>query len=130
MLGAFRQFGARQALRAFAPRSLSARWGSQTLWQPLSSQSPLLSRSFHKQFPALQSSSSQAVSQSMTEESTDETAKLDSDGPVSQFIDLQTRGLVHPTIIRNITHPTRMGLVSMTEVQKQTVHQMLQGDDV
>ncbi|KAJ5578578.1 ATP-dependent RNA helicase [Penicillium hispanicum] len=125
MLGAFRQFAVRQALRASVPRTQSARWASQSLkWQPPSTQTPALSRSLHASFPALQAGSSATA----PKESSPQT-NLD-DGPITKFEDLNTRGLIDPMIIRNITHPSRMGLTTMTEVQTRTVNEMLKGEDV
>jgi ATP-dependent RNA helicase MSS116 len=49
---------------------------------------------------------------------------------ITEFADLQTKGLVDASIVQNITSPSRMGLTTMTDVQSQSLHQMLQGDDV
>lgn len=122
MFGAARRFGVAQALRASAPRSLSARWTPQLLkWQAPATRSPVLGRSFQTSFPALNAASAQA--------SADATEPAEQ-ALITEFADLETNGLIDPSIIRNITHPTRMGLKTMTEVQTQTINQMLNGDDV
>lgn len=122
MFGAIRRSGVAQVLRASAPRTLSTRWASQSLkWQAQSIKHPALVRSFRSSFPALRASAAeaQAAAHSPAE------SEL-----ITEFADLQTKGLIDPMIVRNITHPERMGLKTMTEVQSQTIQQMLRGDDV
>lgn len=122
MFGAIRRFGVSQVLRASAPRTLSARWASQSLkWQAQPIQSPALVRSFQTSFPALRAAAAEA------EAALGESAETEL---ITEFADLKTKGLIDPTIVRNITHPDRMGLTTMTEVQSQTINQMLQGDDM
>lgn len=123
MLGAVRRFGVSQALRASAPRSLSARWAPQSLkWQAPTSQGPVLAKFLHTSYPALNAASAQAA----------ETLENVSQEPefITEFADLKSRGLIDASIIRNITHPGRMALTTMTEVQSQTINQMLGGVDV
>ncbi|KAJ5161922.1 ATP-dependent RNA helicase [Penicillium capsulatum] len=121
MLGATRRFGVAQVLRASAPRTLSSRWTPQVLkWQPRLTPSPILSKPFHTSFPALRDASAQAQAAQPGQ----------GEEIITEFKDLQTKGLIDPTIIRNITDPARMGLKTMTEVQSQTIHQMLHGDDI
>lgn len=121
MLGATRRFGLSQALRASAPRSLSSRWAPQLLkWQPRSTPSPILSKPFHSSFPAFN-----ATAQAQTAQSEPAEQEV-----ITEFNDLMTKGLIDPTIVRNITDPGRMGLSTMTDVQSQTIHQMLHGDDM
>ncbi|KAF1825091.1 DEAD-domain-containing protein [Dissoconium aciculare CBS 342.82] len=56
-------------------------------------------------------------------------AKEDSDAQVvSKFAELETRGLVHPTVVNTITRG--MGLETMTEVQSATLHEALRGTDI
>jgi ATP-dependent RNA helicase MSS116 len=50
------------------------------------------------------------------------------DGPVTEFADLATRGLVHPNIINTITK--QMRLTTMTDVQTRTINEALLGTDV
>ncbi|KAJ5167350.1 ATP-dependent RNA helicase [Penicillium canariense] len=122
MLGAVRRFGVSQALRASAPRSLSARWAPQLLkWQAPTNRVPVLAKSLHTSFPALNAASAEAAAQEK---------ELFESELITEFADLQEKGLIDPSIIRNITHPGRMGLKTMTEVQSQTISQMLGGDDV
>lgn len=124
MFGAARRFGVSQVLRASAPRTLSARWASQSFkWQAQSIQSPALVRSFQTSFPALRAASTEAVAAAQSVEPAE--SEL-----ITEFADMKTKGLIDPTIVRNITHPDRMGLKTMTEVQTQTINQMLRGDDV
>ncbi|KAJ5711929.1 ATP-dependent RNA helicase [Penicillium malachiteum] len=120
MLGVFRQFGVAQALRASAPRTVSARWTPQLCrFKPLATQSPVLVRSFQTSFPALKASTQAAAQE------TDAESEL-----ITKFADLQRHELIDGTLIRNVISPVRMGLETMTEVQSQTIHQMLQGNDV
>ncbi|KAJ5682771.1 ATP-dependent RNA helicase [Penicillium macrosclerotiorum] len=120
MLGAVRRFGVTQALRASAPRALSIGWASQLLkWQPPTSRSPVLSRALHTTFPALNAAASGVAAEIQTSSESE---------LVTEFEDLKTKGLIDPFIIRNITE--RMGLKTMTEVQSQTINQMLSGEDV
>lgn len=124
MFGAVRRFGVPQVLRASAPRTLSARWASQSLkWQAQSIQSPALVRSFQTSFPALRAASAEAVAAAHSVEPAE--SEL-----ITEFADLKTKGLIDALIVRNITHPDRMGLTTMTEVQSQTINQMLRGDDM
>ena len=59
-----------------------------------------------------------------------EDAPVDStaSGPVTAFSDLETRGLVDPVIVNNITQG--MGLTDMTEVQSKTINEALKGADM
>lgn len=124
MFGAVRRFGVSQVLRASAPRTLSARWALQSLkWQSQPIQSPVLVRPFQTSFPALRAAGAEAEAVSQFAEPAE--SEL-----ITEFADLKTKGLIDPTIIRNITHPDRMGLKTMTEVQSQTINQMLRGDDM
>lgn len=50
------------------------------------------------------------------------------DGPVTEFKDLATRGLVHPNLINTITK--QMRLTTMTDVQTRTINEALSGVDV
>ncbi|KAJ5596888.1 ATP-dependent RNA helicase [Penicillium hetheringtonii] len=114
MFGAMRRFGTVHALRAAVPRSSSVRWTPQLFkWQPPSIRSLT--------FPALREAVA-AVEADIKESAQQEL--------ITEFADLQTSGLISPSLIRNITHPNRMGLKTMTDVQSQTINQMLQGDDV
>ncbi|KAJ5259410.1 ATP-dependent RNA helicase [Penicillium angulare] len=122
MLGVFRQFGVAQVLRASVPRTLSARGAPQLCkWQPPISRSPVLARSFQTSFPALNAASQEAAA------ATEDASESDL---ITKFADLQRHELVDGALIRNITSPVRMGLETMTDVQSQTINQMLQGTDV
>ena len=48
-------------------------------------------------------------------------------GPITRFDELETRGIVHPNVIRMLTGP--MGLETMTEVQIKTINETLKGTD-
>ncbi|KAJ5089245.1 ATP-dependent RNA helicase [Penicillium argentinense] len=121
MFGVVRRFGASQALRVVAPRSTPARWTPQLLkWQPSTIRSPAIGRSFQT-FPALREAAAAAKAE------TDDVSQQDL---ITEFTDLQKSGLIDQKIIQNITHPNRMGLKTMTDVQSQTINQMLQGDDI
>lgn len=49
-------------------------------------------------------------------------------GPITQFAELKTRGLVDGAVIDNLTE--RMGLSTMTEVQTATINEALKGADM
>ena len=53
---------------------------------------------------------------------------IEEDGPVTEFKDLATRGLVHPNLIRTITN--QMKLTTMTDVQTRTINEALSGVDM
>lgn len=53
---------------------------------------------------------------------------LAEDGPVTEFQDLATRGLVHPNIVKQLTQ--KMKLTTMTDVQTRTINEALSGVDV
>ena len=53
---------------------------------------------------------------------------VESDATVTEFADLQTKGLVSRTVVDTLIR--RMGLKTMTPVQSQTVHETIQGHDV
>ncbi|KAJ5491364.1 ATP-dependent RNA helicase [Penicillium diatomitis] len=123
MLGAVRRFGVCHALRASSTRTLSTRWASHLpKWQIPTDQTPALAKSFHVSFPAFNAASAQVAE---TQEGLQPESEF-----VTEFEDLKTKGLIDPTIIRNITQPSRMGLSIMTDVQSQTINQMLAGVDV
>lgn len=127
MFGAVRRFGTAHALRAVVPRSTHVRWTPQLFkWQPSSTLSPGLVRSFQT-FPALREATAAAAAEAEAETGVKETSEQEL---ITEFADLQTSGLISPSLIRNITHPSRMGLKTMTDVQSQTINQMLQGVDV
>jgi ATP-dependent RNA helicase MSS116 len=94
-------------------------------WQPSSTLSPGLTRSFQT-FPALR----EATAAAAAAEAESEVKETSQQEIITEFADLQTSGLISPSLIRNITAPNRMGLKTMTDVQSQTINQMLQGVDV
>jgi ATP-dependent RNA helicase MSS116 len=51
-----------------------------------------------------------------------------SDGLVTEFSELATRGLVHPNVINTITK--QMRLTTMTDVQTRTINEALSGVDM
>lgn len=53
---------------------------------------------------------------------------IEEDGPVTEFQDLATRGLVHPNLINTITK--QMKLTTMTDVQSRTINEALSGVDM
>ncbi|KAE8350125.1 P-loop containing nucleoside triphosphate hydrolase protein [Aspergillus coremiiformis] len=123
MLGALRRNGVAHALRASAPRFLSARVTSQRLnWHPpsLSAVSHVPRSLFHaSQFSY--SAVAQAQEQT-TEPETDQSERL------TEFKQLADQRLVDPVIIRTITKT--MKIETMTEVQSMTIRQSLNGNDV
>ncbi|KAJ5673491.1 ATP-dependent RNA helicase [Penicillium longicatenatum] len=119
MLGVFRQFGVSQALRTSVLRTPSVRWAPQlSKLQPLAIRTPGLSRSFQTSFPALKAAAGPVPTEIEEEEL------------ITKFADLKENDIIDPMIVRNLTHPARMGLETMTPVQSETIHQMLKGDDI
>jgi ATP-dependent RNA helicase MSS116 len=53
---------------------------------------------------------------------------IEEDGPVTEFKELATRGLVHPNLINTITN--QMKLTTMTDVQTRTINEALSGVDI
>jgi ATP-dependent RNA helicase MSS116 len=53
---------------------------------------------------------------------------IQKDGPVTEFAELATRGLVHPNLINTITK--QMRLTTMTDVQARTINEALSGVDM
>ncbi|OCL03030.1 DEAD-domain-containing protein [Glonium stellatum] len=49
-------------------------------------------------------------------------------GPITNFHELESRGLVHKNVIRTITQD--MGFDAMTEVQSRTINEALRGSDI
>lgn len=49
-------------------------------------------------------------------------------GPITRFDELETRNIVHPNVVRALTH--EMGLETMTEVQQATINEALKGNDI
>ena len=49
------------------------------------------------------------------------------DGLITRFDELETRGIIHPNIVRVLTR--QMGIETMTEVQKRTINEALKGTD-
>ena len=49
-------------------------------------------------------------------------------GPITAFPDLETRELVDPVIVNNITQG--MGFTAMTDVQSKTINEALKGADM
>ncbi|CAI7599029.1 unnamed protein product [Penicillium glandicola] len=123
MLGTVRRFGVSQALRATAPRSVSARFATQLpKWQAPSALSSLAAtRSLHSSFPRLSAATAEAIV-----EETESTKPA----MITEFSDLASDNLIHNTIIKNIIQPDRMNLKTMTEVQSLTLHEIVKGDDI
>ena len=62
------------------------------------------------------------------QEAQEEQQSIEEDGPVTEFKELATRGLVHPNLIRTITN--QMKLTTMTDVQTRTINEALSGVDM
>lgn len=52
----------------------------------------------------------------------------ESDGEITRFEDLETRGIIHANVVRTLTR--EMGLETMTEVQAKTINNALKGTDI
>lgn len=127
-------FGALRRCPATLSRSLSTTAiASRALHTPLSQSSRVLrtptSRfanvsiaGFHHSAKWQQIATQTETEQNITEDSIAE------DGPVTEFQELATRGLVHPNLIRTIT--SQMRLSTMTDVQTRTINEALSGVDV
>nr|POE99403.1 atp-dependent rna helicase, mitochondrial [Quercus suber] len=50
------------------------------------------------------------------------------DGQITRFEDLDTKGIIHPNVVKTITK--QMGLETMTEVQAATINSALKGTDI
>ena len=118
MLGTLRRFGVSNVLRASAPRTFSTRWASQLPKVQAPSASSVLTRSLHSSFPKF----SAAVAQ--------ESAETEPSQKIEKFAELGEQGFIDTTIIKNITHPSRMNLETMTEVQSMTLREIVKGNDV
>jgi ATP-dependent RNA helicase MSS116 len=79
-------------------------------------------RLLHKSSPFFSSASAQAQTQP------DDFQTAPPQEPLREFTDLAEQGLVDPTIIRAIVKD--MKIKTMTDVQSQTLREILQGDDV
>lgn len=123
MLGTVRRFGVSHALRATAPRSISARLATQLpKWQAPSTLSSLAAtRSLHSSFPRLSAATAEAI----VEETEPSKSAI-----ITEFSDLATENLIHNKIIKNIIQPDRMNLKTMTEVQSLTLNEIVKGDDM
>ncbi|GFF42112.1 ATP-dependent RNA helicase mss116, mitochondrial [Aspergillus lentulus] len=124
MLGAVRRYGVVHALRASVPRAICRPSNSQLLrcqTSPVTAY-PQSVRLLHESSPFFSSASAQAQAQPDDFQSA---APLE---PLREFTDLAEQGLVDPKIIRAIVKD--MQIKTMTDVQSQTLREILQGDDV
>lgn len=124
MLGAVRRYGVVHALRASVPRTICRPSNSQLLrcqTSPVTA-CPQSVRLLHKSSPFFSSASAQAQAQP------DDLQSAAPQEPLREFTDLAERGLVDPKIIRAIVKD--MNIKTMTDVQSQTLREILQGDDV
>ncbi|OQE15312.1 hypothetical protein PENFLA_c032G09467 [Penicillium flavigenum] len=123
MLGTVRRFGASHALRATAPRSISARLATHLpKWEaPSTHSSVAAARSLHSSFPRLSAATAQAIV---------EETEPSKPAMITEFSDLAAENLIHNKIIKNIIQPDRMNLKTMTEVQSLTLNQIVKGDDI
>ncbi|KAF1981460.1 DEAD-domain-containing protein [Aulographum hederae CBS 113979] len=53
---------------------------------------------------------------------------VEDEEPITQFAELEARGMVHPNVVRMLTGP--MGLSEMTDVQTGTINEALKGADI
>lgn len=88
--------------------------------QPSAQAGAPLSRAFHATPLFKQPASAATATQEQGEESS-------STGEITQFSELGTRGLVSQNIVNAIS---RMGIETMTDVQRLTINQTLKGNDV
>ncbi|GIK04837.1 hypothetical protein Aspvir_008934 [Aspergillus viridinutans] len=124
MLGAVRRYGVVHALRASVPRALCRPSNSHLLRCQTSPVTafPQSVRLLHKSSPFFSSASAQAQAQP------DDFEPAAPQEPLTEFADLAEQGLVDPKIIRAIVKD--MKIKTMTDVQSQTLREILQGDDV
>ncbi|KAJ5774965.1 hypothetical protein N7457_009861 [Penicillium paradoxum] len=123
MLGTVRRFGVSHALRAAAPRSVSARWVPQLpKWQaPSTLSSVAATRSLHSSFPRLSAATAEAF---------DNHNETSQPARITEFADLASNNVIDNTIIKNIIQADRMNLKTMTEVQSLTLNEIVKGDDI
>ncbi|KAF7117401.1 hypothetical protein CNMCM5793_006303 [Aspergillus hiratsukae] len=124
MLGAVRRYGVVHALRSSVPHAVCRQSNSQLLRCQTSPVTafPQSVRLLHKSSPFFSSASAQAQAQPDDSESAAPQERL------TEFADLAEQGLVDPRIIRAIIKD--MKIKTMTDVQSQTLSEILQGVDV
>lgn len=122
MLSSIRRFGVSSALRASVPRSTSARCAAHLpKWQAPSTLSSLsATRSLHCSFPRFSAAAAEAPAQ----ETESKQQRF------TEFADLDSQGVIHKSVMRNILEKDRMNLKTMTEVQSLTLQEIVKGDDV
>ncbi|CAG8097307.1 unnamed protein product [Penicillium olsonii] len=120
MLSTIRRFGASSALRASAPRTLSARSVAQLpKWQAPASLSSLSAiRSLHSS-PTLFSAEAAQAHAEQTEPRRH-----------TEFAALGSEGIINENVIKNIIQPDRMNISTMTEVQSLTLNEIVKGNDI
>ncbi|CAG8234929.1 unnamed protein product [Penicillium salamii] len=120
MLSTIRRFGVPSALRASAPRSISARYVAQLpKWQAPATLSSLPAiRSLHSSGALFSAEAAQAV------------AEQTEPRRITEFADLGAEGIVNQSIIKNIIQPDRMNIKTMTDVQSLTLNEIVKGSDV
>ncbi|EGP90947.1 unnamed protein product [Zymoseptoria tritici ST99CH_1A5] len=79
-------------------------------------------------FPATRSIHQSSVLRDQTASATYESTDADRNAPITKFAELETRGVIHPNVVRTITK--EMDLETMTEVQAATINEALKGTDV
>ncbi|EAW07270.1 DEAD/DEAH box helicase [Aspergillus clavatus NRRL 1] len=120
MLGTVRRYGVVHALRASVPRSLYKSNSQLLRWQaPSTSVFSQSVRLLHKSPSLFSAASAEAQVQTDAPEAAERH---------TEFSQLSEQGLVNPRIIRAIVKD--MKIQTMTDVQSQTIQEILQGDDV
>jgi ATP-dependent RNA helicase MSS116 len=118
-------FGAVRRCPATLARNLAS-VSTRTLRTPLTHNSSVLR--IPLQSARLQNVSFAGFHNSATRWQQEAQEEQQSDGPVTEFKELATRGLVHPNLIRTITN--QMKLTTMTDVQTRTINEALSGVDM
>lgn len=120
MLSTIRRFGVPSALRASAPRSISARYVAQLpKWQaPSTLASVSAIRSLHSSSPLFSADAAQAY------------AEQTEARRITEFAELASEGIVSQSIIKNIVQPDRMNIKTMTDVQSLTLNEIVKGQDM
>jgi hypothetical protein len=118
-------FGAVRRCPATLARNLAS-VSTRALRTPLSHNSSILR--IPLQSARLQNVSFAGFHSSATRWQQEAQQSIEEDGPVTEFKELATRGLVHPNLINTITN--QMKLTTMTDVQTRTINEALSGVDM
>ncbi|OJJ50044.1 hypothetical protein ASPZODRAFT_89818 [Penicilliopsis zonata CBS 506.65] len=128
MLGGVRRFGVARVLRASALRAPSRTFPQLARWQkPATPVVPQLVRSFYGS-SILRSQAEIAAQEQQVEDAAETSNESQASESFENFADLERLELIDPRIIRTLSQ--KMNITSMTDVQRMTIKETLQGQDV